>query len=162
MVQVLTWCLTVVLMLAGLAGVVVPLLPGTLLILLGAVAHKLMLPGDLSWMALAWIAGFWVVSMLADVGGVLLGTRWFGGSKWGMTGAGGGALIGVFFSLPALVLGTVLGAVVAEKLIAKRSGADSLRAGVGAATGFVISTLARLACAMVMIGLFVAAVAGSR
>jgi uncharacterized protein YqgC (DUF456 family) len=75
-----------------------------------------------------------------------------------MTGASGGALVGMFFSLPALILGTIFGAVAAEKLIAKRSGQDALRAGVGAATGFVISTFARLACAVVMIGLFVLAV----
>jgi len=117
-----------------------------------------MLPAEISWAAIAWIAVFWLFSILADIGGVLVGTRLFGGTKWGMTGASGGAFVGMFFSLPALILGTMFGAIAAEKWIAKRRGEDALRAGVGAATGFVISTVARLACALAMIGLFAMAV----
>lgn len=157
MVEAAVWTLTAILMLAGLAGVVVPLVPGTLLILLGAVAHKLLLPGSVSWAIIGYMAGFWVLSIVSDFGGVLLGTRLFGGSKWGVAGAGGGAFIGLFFSLPALVFGTVFGAMAAERLLGRKSTRDSLKAGVGAATGFVISTIARLICAVLMIALFVAA-----
>lgn len=157
MVEVGTWILTATLMFVGLVGVVLPLLPGTTLILIGAVIHKLILPNDLSWLVIGFIALFWALSILADIGGVILGTKWFGGSKWGMAGASGGALVGVFFSLPALILGTVLGAMAAEKLVAKKTDQDALRSGFGAATGFVISTVARLACAGVMIGLFLVA-----
>lgn len=157
MIEVGTWVLTLTLMFVGVVGVVVPLLPGTTLILVGAVIHKLILPGDLSWLVIGFIALFWALSILADIGGVILGTRWFGGSKWGMAGASGGALVGVFFSLPALILGTILGAMAAEKLVAKKTDQQALRSGFGAATGFVISTVARLACAGVMIGLFLVA-----
>ena len=69
-------------------------------------------------------------------------------------GASGGALLGMFFSLPALILGTVFGAVAAERYVAKKTRRDSLRAGAGAAFGFVLSTVGRLACAVVMIVLF--------
>jgi uncharacterized protein YqgC (DUF456 family) len=103
------------------------------------------------------IGGVWLLSVVADFAGVLLGTRWFGGSKWGMAGAGGGAFVGVFFSLPALIAGTMLGAVAAEKLLAKKSGRDSLKAGAGAAVGFLLSAIARLVCAGVMIVLFLVA-----
>ena len=157
MLEIATWTLTVVLMLVGFAGVIVPLLPGTTLILVAAIVHKLILPTDLSWLAIGFVALFWLVSVIADFAGVLLGTRWFGGSKWGMAGASGGAVVGMFFSLPALVLGTIFGAVAAEKLLAKKTSGASLKAGVGAATGFVISTVARLACAVVMIALFLSA-----
>src|SRR5687767_2116562 len=109
MLEVATWVLTLTLMFAGLAGVIVPLLPGTTLILVGAIVHKLILPTDLSWFAIGFVAVFWFVSIVADFGGVLIGTRWFGGSKWGMAGASGGAFIGLFFSLPALLLGTIFG-----------------------------------------------------
>ena len=161
MLEVATWCLTLTLMLVGLAGVVVPLLPGTTLILVAALIHKLILPTDLSWLGFGFIGVFWLVSIVADIGGVMLGTRWFGGSRWGMAGASGGALVGVFFSLPALILGTIFGAIAAEKLLANKTDGEALKAGVGAATGFVLSTIARLACAAVMIGLFlVAALSG--
>lgn len=154
MLEVATWALTLTLMLIGVIGVILPLLPGTTLILAAAIVHKLILPADLSWMAIGFIALFWLISILADLGGVILGTRWFGGSKWGMAGASGGALIGVFFSLPALLLGTIFGAIAAEKLLAKKNDGAALKAGFGAATGFVISTVARVACAVVMVGLF--------
>jgi uncharacterized protein YqgC (DUF456 family) len=162
MLDVLTWCLTITLMVIGLVGVIVPLLPGTTLILAAAILHKLLLPADLSWMAVGFVALFWLFSILADFGGVIVGTRLFGGSKWGMAGASGGALVGIFISLPALLLGTVFGAMAAEKFIARKSGRESLKAGVGAATGFIISTMARCACAVVMIGLFAIAVFSGR
>jgi uncharacterized protein YqgC (DUF456 family) len=155
--EVGTWTLTLSLMLVGMVGVIVPVLPGTTLILIGAVIHKLVLPASISWLAIGLIALFWVFSIIADLGGVILGTKWFGGSKWGMAGASGGALVGLFFSLPALLLGTIFGAIVAEKLVAKKTDQEALRSGFGAATGFVISTIARLACAVVMVGLFLLA-----
>lgn len=158
MADVAVWILTVGLMLVGLVGVVLPLVPGTLLILLGAVAHKLLLPGSLSWTVIGFLAGFWLLSMVADFGGVLIGTRWFGGSKWGMAGAGAGGLIGAFISFPALVLGTVFGATAAERFLGRKTPRASFKAGLGAATGFVISTAARLACAVMMITLFFIAV----
>lgn len=155
------WSLTATLMLAGLAGVIVPLLPGTTLILAGAVVHKLAVPGSLSWLTVGFIAAFWLLSIIADFGGAILGTRWFGGSKWGMAGASGGAFIGLFFSLPGLVLGTIFGAMAAEKLLAKKDHRAALKAGAGAATGFVISLVARLVCAGAMIAFFLIAALSS-
>jgi len=157
--QIGVWILTITLMLVGLIGVVVPVLPGTTLILIAAMVHKWLRPEDLSWMAIGFVAIFWACSVIVDFVGVLLGTKWFGGGKWGMAGASGGALIGMLFSLRLLVLGTILGAIAAERLVAKRTNTEAMKAGVGAALGFVISTIARLACACVMIGLFVVAVA---
>ena len=148
------WTLTGLLTLVGLAGVIVPLLPGTTLIMIGMLLHKLLLPESVTWAALGWIGAFWLLSVIIDFVGVLVGTRLFGGSRWGMAGASGGALIGMFFSLPALVLGTIFGAVVAERYVAKKTTEQSIRAGAGAAFGFVLSTAGRLACAFVMIVLF--------
>ena len=56
-----------------------------------------------------------------------------------------------------LPLGTICGAIVAEKFGAKQTDRAALKAGMGAATGFVISTIARLACAVVMIVLYLLA-----
>ena len=102
----------------------------------------------------------WTGSVIIDFLGVLIGTRLFGGTKWGMAGATGGAFVGMFFSLPALLLGTIFGAVVAEKYAAKRTRQESLRAGFGAAIGFILSTAGRLVCAFVMIALFLINVPG--
>ncbi len=153
-VEYLVWTLTLTLMLIGLIGAVVPILPSTLLILGAALIHKLALPGSFSWMAFGWIAFFFLISILVDIGCTLLGTRLFGGTKWGMAGAGGGAMVGMFFSLPGLILSTIFGAMAAEKIGAKRTNREALRSGAGAAVGFVLATIARLICAAIMIGLF--------
>ncbi len=149
--------LALLLMLTGLVGTVLPLLPGTTLILLAALGQKLLQPESFSWLAFSLIAGIWVISIIADIGGTLLGTRLFGGTKWGMAGAGGGAVVGMFVSLPAIILGSILGAIAAEKLGARRTNQAALKAGAGAALGFVLSTVARLACALAMIALFIVA-----
>ncbi|MDD3179447.1 MAG: DUF456 domain-containing protein [Opitutaceae bacterium] len=156
--SVLIWSLTCALLLTGLVGCVMPLLPGTTLILLGVLLHKWLLPTTLSWIAVGWIASFWLLSVIADLLGTLVGTRLLGGSKWGMAGATGGALAGLFVSLPALVIGSITGAVAAEKLLGKRTNEEAMRAGAGALIGMVLGTASRVACAVAMIGLFVLAV----
>ncbi len=75
-----------------------------------------------------------------------------------MTGASSGALIGMFFSLPALLFGTFFGAVAAEKFGAKKGDRESIRSGVGATVGFLLSTFVRFGCALAMIALFLLAV----
>ncbi len=142
------------LLLAGFVGSVVPLLPGTTLMLVAVLLQKWLLPDVISWTAVSWIAAFWLLSVVADFACTVLGTRLFGGSKWGMAGASGGALVGMFFSLPVLLLGTMLGAVVAEKWGAKRSTDDALRSGAGASVGFLLGTVARFGCAVAIVTVY--------
>jgi len=152
--DIAVWTFTTLCILTGLLGVLVPLIPGTTLILFAILLHKFLLPGSITWGMFGWIALAWFLSVVVDFVGVLIGTRLFGGTKWGMAGASGGAFVGMFFSLPALLLGTIFGAVVAERYAAKRTHRDSLRAGMGAAIGFVLSTGGRLFCACMMVALF--------
>lgn len=152
--EIVSWFIALLLIMIGLVGTVVPLLPGTTFILLGVLVQKWLLPESLGWGAIGWVAGFWVLSVVADVGCTILGTKWFGGGKWGMAGATGGALAGMFFSVPALILGSMFGAIAAEKWLGKKSTEDSLRAGAGAAVGFVLAMFAKLACALAMIAIY--------
>lgn len=152
------WTVVILLLLVGLVGSVVPILPGTTLMLLAVGLQKWLLPDTLSWAAVIWVAVFWLFSVLSDLACTLVGTKVFGGGRWGMAGASGGAMVGMFFSLPALLFGTMLGAVLAEKWGAKRTGRQSLKSGVGAALGFLASTIVRLACALVMLAIYALAV----
>lgn len=152
--ELAVWSLTLLLTLVGLAGVIIPLLPGTTLILVGMILHKILLPDSISWVAIAWIGVIWLISVIVDFVGVFVGTKLFGGGRWGMAGAGAGALVGMFFSFPALILGTIFGAIVAERYVAKKTHRESLRAGAGAAVGFVLSTIGRLVCGVGMLILF--------
>jgi len=155
--EILVWTLTILLCLVGLAGIIIPVLPGTTLILAAILLHKFLL-GGLGWVAMGWITGFWVLSIVVDIAGVLVGTRLAGGTRWGLAGATGGGLVGMFFSLPALIVGTIFGAIAAERFLARRTGREALWAGAGAAAGFLLSTFGRFVCAAVMIALFLIAV----
>ena len=154
MLEFITWSVSVILIAIGLIGVVLPLIPGTLIILIGALIHHWLRPEELSWTAVGVIAALWLFSLIVEFGSMALGTRWFGGSKWGMAGASGGAFLGMFLSVPFIICGTMLGAVLAEKFLAKQSGASAMKAGFGAAAGFVFSLVARLFCALAMTGVF--------
>jgi uncharacterized protein YqgC (DUF456 family) len=156
--EIVYWSLAILLILVGLVGSVVPLLPGTTFILLGGLLQVWLLPGTLSWTAVGWMIAFWLLSVIADIGCTMLGTKLFGGSKWGMAGATGGALAGMFFSLPGMVLASMFGAIAAEKWKGKRSNDDALRSGAGAAVGFLLSTVAKLACALAMIAFYAVSV----
>lgn len=145
------WTLVILMLLVGLLGSVLPILPGTTLMLLGVLLQKWLLPETLSWAAVIWVGVFWLASVLADLACTIIGTKVFGGGKWGMAGATGAALVGMFFSLPVLLFGTMLGAVLAEKWGARRTNKESLKSGAGAAVGFLVSTVARAACAIVMV-----------
>ena len=155
--EIFIWSLTIFFSLVGIVGVLIPMLPGTTLIWLGMLIHKLALPADISWSVFMWISVLWILSLVVDFAGVALGAKCFGGSKWGMAGATGGAFLGMFFSLPALLFGTMLGAVFAEKVGAGKDTVTSLRSGVGATLGFFLSTVGRLLCAVGMIWVFLGA-----
>jgi len=98
-VEYLIWSFTFALLFIGLVGSVVPMLPGTAFILLGVLLQKFLLPSTVSWSVVGWIALIWFVSVIADFLGIIIGSRLFGGSKWGMTGASGGAFIGMFLQI---------------------------------------------------------------
>ena len=149
--EIAVWCLTSLLVLTGLAGVIVPILPGTTLLLAAGALHAWLLPGTIGATVLWILAGLWVVSIIAEIVATLLGTRLFGGSKWGMAGASGGALLGLFWGpIRGAVLGSLLGAIAGEGAGGQRQSGTMLRAGMGAGVGFVLGTIAKGVCAAAM------------
>ena len=151
---VLLWILAVLMVVAGLAGMVLPAVPGPLLLFAGlftaAWAEAFVHVGTKTLVALAVMAG---LAMLADFVAGALGARRYGASPRAMAGAALGALIGIFFGLPGLLLGPFIGALVGE--IAERNDwAAASRAGWGATLGLIIGTAAKLALGFTMIGLF--------
>lgn len=141
----------------GLVGVVMPALPGHVLILAGLVVA-------------AWADGFthispWTLAVIAvvaiasyaiDFVSAAVTTKRLGASRDAMIGAAFGTLGGLFFGLPGLIAGPFVGAVIGE-LIASRNLQRAGRAGVAATIGFAIGTALKVAFAFVMIAIFAAA-----
>lgn len=152
----LVWILVWVALLVGLAGVVLPLLPGLSLIWAAAIVHKLFLPDVLSWWTVGGMGVLALAGTVVEWAAGVAGVKWFGGTRWGMAGALVGTGVGLFFGLPGLIIGPLAGAMLAEKLFARRTIAQASKAGAGVAVGFVASTAVRLGLGLAMIGLFLA------
>lgn len=153
--SVVLWILACLLIAAGLAGLVLPALPGPLLLFAGlwmaAWAESFAHVGAMTLVILGVMAA---MALLADFVAGAFGARRYGASARSVTGATLGAVVGIFFGLPGLILGPFIGAVVGE--LSMRSGlAASGRAGWGATIGVALGTAAKLAFGIAMVGLFI-------
>jgi uncharacterized protein YqgC (DUF456 family) len=154
---VLLWILAIALILVGIAGTVLPMLPGAILVFAGILLA-------------AWIDDFtripvYVIVILAvltaivwavDFFAAMLGAKKAGASKLALIGAAIGTLAGIFTGLWGLLFMPLAGAAIGE-FIAQR---DLLRAGkVGVATwvGLLIGTAVKVAIVFAMVGVFVVA-----
>lgn len=156
---VLLWILAAALMLTGLAGTLVPVLPGVPLLLLGMfiaawIGHFTRIgPITLSILAL-----LTVLAVLLDLGAAALGARRLGASRQAVAGAALGTVVGMFFGIPGLILGPFVGAAAGEFMARNRGGRDeavaALRIGTGAWIGYAIGTIGKIAVAFAMLGVF--------
>lgn len=142
------------LILAGIAGTVVPVLPGVPLVfagmLLAAWADHFQHIGAFTLTILGVLSVF---ALLIDFVAGLLGAKRVGASTRALWGASLGTLIGLFFGLPGLLLGPFLGAALGE-LSAGRELAHASRVGVGTWLGLLFGTLAKIALCFTMLGIF--------
>ncbi len=154
---VLLWVLAVALVAIGLAGILLPALPGTILIfaglLLAAWADGFTRVGTA---ALVVIGVIGAASYAVDFVGAALGAKHLGASPRAMTGAALGTVLGLFLGLPGLIIGPFAGAVLGE-LSAHHDLKRAGRAGVAAWIGFAIGTAVKVALAFSMIAIFLAA-----
>ena len=154
---VLLWVLAVTLVVIGLVGIVLPALPGTILIfaglLLGAWADGFTRVGVGTLTLLGIMAA---ASYAVDFVAAALGVKRLGASTRAMTGAALGTLFGLFLGIPGLIVGPFVGAVLGELTMHRDLGRAG-RAGVAAWIGFAIGMAVKVALAFTMIAIFLAA-----
>ncbi|HYU35531.1 MAG TPA: DUF456 domain-containing protein [Thermoanaerobaculia bacterium] len=152
--SVLLWVLAVLLVLVGIAGTVLPALPGTPLVLLGLILAA-WADGfqKVGWFPLALIGGLTLLSLVVDFAATSLGAKRVGASWLAVVGAAVGTIVGLFFSIPGLILGPFVGAVLGEYL-ARRDRNQAIRVGVGTWIGILLGTAGKLALIFMMIGVF--------
>ena len=155
--DVVLWAVAVLLVVVGVVGIVVPALPGTILIFAGllvaAWADDFMRVGPLMLVVIAIIG---VATYGVDFVATALGAKHLGASKRAMAGAALGTLLGFFLGLPGIIVGPFLGAIAGE-LTVHRDWKRVGKAGMAAWIGFVVGTAVKVALAFLMIGLFAAA-----
>jgi uncharacterized protein len=154
-VELFWWFFTVALFAVGLIGTVIPILPGTTIILATAIIHRLMVGTEKSigWKTMVVLVLLTLLSYVFDFLGSYFGAKYFGATKWGAFGAVLGALIGLFFGIIGLFVGPVIGAVAGE-FIAGKQMIDAGRAGWGSLLGNLGAMIGKLVIALVMITIF--------
>jgi len=152
------WSVTLVLMAIGLVGTVLPIFPGPAVIFAAAILHRSILGTEKSigWPSILVLLFLALASYAIDFAGGWLGARRFGATRWGMLGAAAGAILGLFFGLPGLLLGPVLGALTGE-IIGGKQLVSAGRAGWGALLGNVAALLGKLLIALAMVSWFLVA-----
>jgi uncharacterized protein YqgC (DUF456 family) len=153
--ELLWWLITIVLFAVGLIGSVLPIVPGSTIILAAAVIHRVMVgpSRSIGWGTLALLALLTLATYALDFLAGYLGAKHFGATRWGAFGAIIGALAGLFFGLAGLFAGPVLGAVAGEFIGGKRL-VEAGRAGWGSLLGNIGGMVAKLLIALAMIAIF--------
>ena len=151
------WVLCAGLILAGLAGTVLPLLPGTLLVLLGIVLGAWI--GDfqaVGWGTIAVVTALALLAWVLDYVAGLLGARKVGASRQALIGAALGTLLGIFTGLVGVLFMPLLGAAAGEYL-AQRNQARAIKVGVATWIGMLVGMVAKVVLAFMMVGIFIVA-----
>jgi uncharacterized protein YqgC (DUF456 family) len=153
----LLWMLAIALVVTGVAGTVLPALPGAILVFAGIALAAWI--DDFTRISVASVVIAGVLTLLAfaaDYAAAALGAKKAGASRLALVGAAIGTVAGVFTGFVGLLFLPLAGAAAGEWL----SRRDMLRAGkVGVATwiGLLVGTAVKLALVFAMVGLFVGA-----
>lgn len=160
--QTLYYVLAIVLMVVGIAGTVLPALPGLPLVFAGMLLA-------------AWAGGFeevggWTMAVLAlltllslgiDFMATALGAKRVGASKPALVGAVLGTFAGLMFGFVGVFIGPFVGALLGELVWLRGVGGRELgqatKVGLGTWLGVVVGTVLKLGVAFLMVGLFVLA-----
>ena len=150
------YAIVLLIMFIGVMGNLIPGIPGTPLILAGALGHQLYFAGQggVGWWWVAALAALGLVALGLDYLATLIGAKKLGATWKGMVGAVLGVIVGVFMFPPiGLIVGPFVGAMGFEWAFG-REARESAKAGVGAVLGLALGVLGKLICSVVMFALF--------
>ncbi len=149
--EILLWLGAVLCLAAGLAGLILPAIPGPPLLfaaaLLAAWAEDFVHVAGFTLTLLGVLA---LLGVIGDFVAGALGAKKFGASPRAISGAMIGAVVGMFFGLPGILLGPFIGAAIGE-FGHSRNVPGAGMAGVGATVGVILGTAAKVAVGIAML-----------
>lgn len=142
-------------MLLGIVGSFLPVLPGPLTSWLGLliVHFAAAIPMNKSFLIITLIIAIliWLLDYIIPA----IGTKRFGGSKYGMVGTSIGLIVGLIAPIPGgIIIGPFFGALIGE-LINKSDSKTATKAAFGSFIGFLTSTFIKFVVAVIYLGLFI-------
>jgi uncharacterized protein len=151
------WTLTSTLLGLGLAGSILPMIPGPILILAACILHGFLRPQSaMSWWGIGIEVALLALVYVVDFMSGMVGTKLFGGSKWALWGVFVGGLVGIFFSLPGIILGPIIGAFAFEMLFDQKRIKAAAKSTWGTVVGTGVGFVLRLILAIIMVIVFLA------
>jgi uncharacterized protein YqgC (DUF456 family) len=145
------------LVVAGIAGTVLPAIPGVPLVFVGLlVAAWAEGFQKVGWFPLTILGILTLFSFVLDFFASTVGAKRVGASWLALALSFVGAIVGLFFGLPGLILGPFLGAFVGEYL-ARRDWRQARRVGLGTWLGMLVAAAGKLALIFTMVGIFLTA-----
>jgi uncharacterized protein YqgC (DUF456 family) len=150
----LWYVLAAILIVVGIVGSVLPVLPGVPIVfagmLLAAWADHFAHVGTFTLIILGVLT---VIALIVDFVAGVMGAKRVGASRHAVIGAALGTLAGIFLGIPGLLLGPFVGALLGE-LVAGGTLRKAAGVGVGAWVGFLVGTVAKLGICFAMLGIF--------
>lgn len=157
MTDTLWWLLSAALIVVGIAGTVLPALPGTLFVLMGIVLGAWI--DDfvrVGWVTLTVVGILAVIAWVLDYVSGVLGARKVGASRHAVIGAAIGTVVGIFMGFVGVLFMPLVGAAIGE-FIARRDHGQAMKVGVATWLGLMVGMLAKVVLAFVMVGIFMVA-----
>ena len=154
---ILLWMLASALVLIGLAGTMLPALPGVPFVFMGLLIIAWI--GDfqrIAWPTLTLLALLTALAVAADLVAAIFGAKRAGASRLALLGAALGSVVGLFFGLVGIFVLPFIGAVIGE-LMARQRLDQAAKVGFATWLGMLIGALAKLSLAITMLGVFVVA-----
>lgn len=146
------WTLTSCLLIIGVIGSVVPLLPGPVFLFLAGVIHTFLRPDEgMSWQGIVLLTLWLILAYAVDMAAGALGARWFGASRWGIVGVFVGGIVGLFFAPLGFILGPLAGGLIFELIFAKQRIGPAVKSTWGTLVGTGVGLVARAAISLVMV-----------
>lgn len=152
----IVFIIVLLIMFGGLSGVILPVIPSTPLILLGALVYAVC-DGfkSIGWLLLLIFAVLTIISLVLDYFGSVIGAKKYGATRWGLIGSIIGGIAGFFMGgIVGLIFGPFFGAVLLE-LIFDKDLKGAFKSGVGTLVGFIGGAITKLAIGVIMIGIFI-------
>ncbi len=150
----LYYVLAVILVLAGMAGVILPALPGLPLVFAGMLLAAWAGGFDqVGWVTLLILGALTVLSVAVDFFATVVGAKRVGASRKALLGAVIGTFAGLFFGPIGLFAGPFVGALLGELWHGRELG-QAAKVGLGTWLGILLGTVLKLGLAFAMLGLF--------
>ena len=155
-INVVVLVLTFLIMLVGLIGTVLPIIPGTILIFAGALLYALVDGFQVvGWPTLVVLGILAAVATTADLWASSIGAKIGGASGWSVVIGMLAGLVGfVVLNLPGAIIGAILGVLLTE-IVRVGDWKQALKAGSGWVVGWILSTVVQLGIGLIMVAIFV-------